>query len=123
GERAAALGGDDFHVRILGQRHAGAPGGAGTIDERDLNRVARLVPRQGGREVTVGVDALAAHLLELIVLVDARGVDRPGRRHEPGDARAAVRLETKIAEPGASGIALADREAGTRQQPRVVRDV
>src|SRR6185503_19022070 len=118
GERAGVLGGDDLHVRILGERHARGPRGPGAIDERDLNGVARLAPRQGGRDVAVVVDPVAIDLLQLVVLIEARGVDGPGRRYEPGDARAAARLELEIAEPRASGVALAHREAGTRQQPR-----
>src|SRR6185503_11544261 len=119
-QRSALFGRHHFDVRILGQRHARAARGAGPISEHDRDAVAWFMARQYAEDVGVAGDALSIDLAQLVVLLDAGGVERPGRGHERRDADAAPRLEAQIAEPGAAGVALAHGEAGAAEQLRVI---
>ena len=92
-------------VRILGERHGRRFRGAGAIDEDDRHLVARLVPLHHRRDIAAARDPLTVDLLQLVVFVEAGGVDRPGRRHQRSDAPAVARFQTQVAEPGASRIA------------------
>src|SRR5206468_2656786 len=63
------------------------------------------------------------HLLELVVLIDARSVQRPSRRDERRHADAGARFEAHVAHPGTSRTAAAYGEAGAREQLRIVGDL
>src|SRR5262249_7111169 len=111
-------------MRILAKHDARGPGNPRAIHIDEGHRVARLVSPENRREVMVAADPLAVDLLELVVLIDAGGVERPGGGDQHREARRpAARLHVHVAEPGASGAALANGESGARKQPAVVGEV
>ena len=110
-------------------------------DPRRASR-SRSSPRRCDRRTTIGtvspglcrcstvatssspVDPLAVDLLQLVVLVEAGGVDRPGRRDRAWRraSRRATRAADRRARRGPE-LRLRSDEPGARQQARVVGDL
>ena len=95
-----------------GLRAAGLPEDAvQVVATTDRAAVGHLITD----EAHVDVLRTPAHLLHLIVLVDAGSVNRPRQRDQRREPRTA--LQTQVADPGAAWIARTNRETGAGQQP------
>src|SRR4051812_11526715 len=121
--RRSRLRHDHLEMRILGEGDGAGLGRAAAIPEHDRDAIARFVPAEHSRNVTLAGYPLPVELLELVVLVDAGRIERPGRRNQVRDPQATAGIEPHVAEPGAARVAPADREPGVGEQPRVIGDL
>ena len=90
--RRRSIGDDHIDVWIVRQRDGRGLRRRGSIGEGDGDAIAGLVSLQDGGHVGVARHTLPVELLNVIVLVDARGVNRPGRRDEVRNTRAGAAI-------------------------------